>query len=77
MAKRTNKSPMDTRRLETLQQLNLSAAGLDIGAEEIYACVPADPPRGSFVQSSSSRRPIGGSEVSYVCLPLVLENAGS
>ena len=27
--------------LESLEQLNLNAAGLDIGAEEIYACVPA------------------------------------
>jgi transposase len=27
--------------LSTLDQINLNAAGLDIGAEEIYACVPA------------------------------------
>lgn len=27
-------------KMENLEQLNLNAAGLDIGAEEIYACVP-------------------------------------
>lgn len=43
MAKRKKKkSPVDATPLDTLQQLNLNAAGLDIGAEEIYACVPAD-----------------------------------
>jgi len=42
MAKRKKKSPMHVPPLDTLQQLNLNAAGLDIGAEEIYACVPAD-----------------------------------
>ena len=42
MAKRKKKSPADATPLETLPQLNLNAAGLDIGAEEIYACVPAD-----------------------------------
>jgi len=42
MAKRKKKSPVDATPLEALQQLNLNAAGLDIGAEEIYACVPAD-----------------------------------
>jgi transposase len=42
MTKRKKKSPIDILSLETLQQLNLNAAGLDIGAEEIYACVPAD-----------------------------------
>lgn len=26
--------------LDSLAQINLNAAGLDIGAEEIYACVP-------------------------------------
>ncbi len=26
--------------LENLEQLNLNAAGLDIGAEDLYACVP-------------------------------------
>lgn len=29
-------------RLESLDQINLDAAGLDIGAEEIWACVPTD-----------------------------------
>ena len=29
-------------RLDNLAQINLHAAGLDIGAEEIYACVPLD-----------------------------------
>ena len=42
MTKRKKKSPIDIPPLETLQQLNLNAAGLDIGTEEIYACVPAD-----------------------------------
>lgn len=42
MTKRKKKSPIDILSLEALQQLNLNAAGLDIGAEEIYACVPAD-----------------------------------
>jgi len=28
--------------VDNLRQINLHAAGLDIGAEEIYACVPAD-----------------------------------
>lgn len=42
MTKRKKKSPIDIPSLETLLQLNLNAAGLDIGDEEIYACVPAD-----------------------------------
>jgi len=42
MTKRKKKSPMSAMPLDTLQQLNLNAAGLDIGAEEIYTCVPAD-----------------------------------
>lgn len=42
MTKRKKKSAIDIPPLETLQQLKLNAAGLDIGAEEIYACVPAD-----------------------------------
>lgn len=29
-------------KLDTLERINLNAAGLDIGAEEIYACVPDD-----------------------------------
>lgn len=43
MAKRNKKkSPLDATPLDTLEQLNLHAAGLDIGAQEIYVCVPAD-----------------------------------
>jgi transposase len=42
MAKRKKRSPVHATPLDTLKQLNLNAAGLDIGAEEIYACVPAD-----------------------------------
>jgi hypothetical protein len=29
-------------KLESLKQINLNAAGLDIGDREIYACVPED-----------------------------------
>jgi transposase len=39
MAKR-KKSPVNVPDLDILEQINLDAAGLDIGAEEIYACVP-------------------------------------
>jgi len=42
MTKRKKKSPVNATPLDTLKQLNLNAAGLDIGAEEIYTCVPAD-----------------------------------
>jgi transposase len=42
MAKHKKKPPVDVIPVDTLKQLNLNAAGLDIGAEEIYACVPAD-----------------------------------
>ena len=42
--KRTRKKKQDSLseipKLDSLKQLNLNAAGLDIGAEEIYACVP-------------------------------------
>jgi len=41
MAKRKQKSQIQVKQLDVLQQLNLNAAGLDIGASEIYACVPA------------------------------------
>lgn len=41
MAKR-KKSPVNAPTLDVLQQINLHAAGLDIGSEEIWACVPAD-----------------------------------
>lgn len=37
-----NKTPDKIVALETLAQLNLNAAGLDIGAAEIWVCVPAD-----------------------------------
>jgi len=44
--KRTRKKKQDSLseipKLDSLKQLNLNAAGLDIGAEEIYACVPED-----------------------------------
>jgi transposase len=42
MAKRKQNSQIQVKQLDVLQQLNLNAAGLDIGASEIYACVPAD-----------------------------------
>lgn len=42
MTKRRKKSIMDIPPSEILKQINLNAAGLDIGAGEIYACVPAD-----------------------------------
>jgi transposase len=29
-------------KLDSLKQINLNAAGLDIGASEIWACVPED-----------------------------------
>ena len=41
MAKR-KKSPVNAPDLDILEQINLDPAGLDIGAEEIYACVPVD-----------------------------------
>ena len=41
MAKR-KKSPVNVPVLDIIDQINLHAAGLDIGAEEIYACVPVD-----------------------------------
>ncbi|WP_203032039.1 hypothetical protein [Leptolyngbya sp. Cla-17] len=31
---------VDAPKLESLEQINLNAAGLDVGASEIYACVP-------------------------------------
>lgn len=33
-------APIESPKLNSLQQINLDAAGLDIGATEIYACVP-------------------------------------
>jgi transposase len=41
MAKR-KKSSVSIPTLDIMAQINLHAAGLDVGAEEIYACVPAD-----------------------------------
>jgi transposase len=41
MAKR-KKSLVNVPALDVLEQINLHAAGLDIGAEEIWVCVPAD-----------------------------------
>ena len=38
--KESGRAVRDARKLDTLAQINLNAAGLDIGAEEIYACVP-------------------------------------
>ena len=32
-------------KLDSLKQINLNAAGLDIGAAEIWACVPRRPHR--------------------------------
>ena len=41
MAKR-KKSPVNVPSVDVLEQINLHAAGLDIGSEEIYACIPPD-----------------------------------
>ena len=41
MAKR-KKSPVNVPALDVLEQINIHAAGLDIGSEEIWVCVPAD-----------------------------------
>ena len=41
MTKR-KKSPVKVPDLDVLGQITPDAAGLDIGSEEIYACVPAD-----------------------------------
>lgn len=41
MAKR-KKSPITVPTLDVLEQINVHAAGLDIGSEEIWACVPAN-----------------------------------
>lgn len=42
MPKPKRKSTTDIKPVDVLSQINLNAAGLDIGAVEIYACVPAD-----------------------------------
>jgi transposase len=43
-ARRKNRKAQQVRvtNLDTLEQINFNAAGLDIGAVEIWACVPAD-----------------------------------
>lgn len=41
-AKSSGAKTVAVSRIEALKQLNLDAAGLDIGAKEIYACVPED-----------------------------------
>jgi transposase len=40
MSKKREKQKRKVVNLDGLEQINLDAAGLDIGAEEIYACVP-------------------------------------
>ena len=40
--KENSRQPEKIVRLDSLKQLNLNAAGLDIGAAEIWACVPED-----------------------------------
>jgi len=40
--KSSTKSPIDIPSLDILEQINLNAAGLDLGSEEIFACVPPD-----------------------------------
>jgi transposase len=42
MPKNKHPSLAEVKPVDALSQINLHAAGLDIGAEEIYACVPAD-----------------------------------
>ena len=40
--KKSTQSPVTAPAVDILAQINLNAAGLDIGSEEIYACVPVD-----------------------------------
>lgn len=42
MAKRKKKPVKNAQPLDIMEQINHNAAGLDIGAAEIYACVPGD-----------------------------------
>lgn len=42
MTQRHTRKTITVEPVQPLEQMNLSAAGLDIGAQEIYACVPAD-----------------------------------
>jgi len=40
--KKGQRKPQKAVKLESLKQINFNAAGLDIGAAEIWACVPED-----------------------------------
>jgi transposase len=40
--KRKKKKTLSIPRLENLKQINLNAAGIDVGASELYVCVPQD-----------------------------------
>jgi len=42
MSKKRDKPLTDVKPVDALSQINPNAAGLDIGAEEIYVCVPAE-----------------------------------
>ena len=42
MPKKNKKSQKKVRKLDNLKQINLNAAGIDIGSSEIYVCVPED-----------------------------------
>jgi transposase len=42
MAKKRKKASSEIPKLESLKQLNLNAAGIDIGDEEIWVCIPED-----------------------------------
>jgi transposase len=42
MPRRKQKHTIDVKPVDVLSQINIDAAGLDIGAEDIYACVPTD-----------------------------------
>lgn len=40
--RKKDKKVVQVAKLDNLEQINLNAAGLDIGAAEIWGCVPAD-----------------------------------
>jgi len=40
LSRKSGRAVREAAKLDTLEQINLNAAGLDIGAEEIYVCVP-------------------------------------
>lgn len=40
MSKKRSKRPKKSKNLDALEQINLNAAGIDIGAEEVYVAVP-------------------------------------